>query len=313
MADINTTQCLNGELKPGDIVLSTPVEDFPCLVGTVLEITKVGTPEHDAETENPTDGVHVNFLEAEYSPRRIAEIEEMLSALYNRTIKLEESILDDIIMEPESLFRITGFSKAAMDVILDSREGAEAFCKTAEHLYAPPHATPETLEQSEIPEPEQSDNSNSPELTKQLMKRLDSNLKAYLQNAVNHPDWDVTRMSNEIAAYAGAHYYMTEINNFSADELRYLLQFRDPLAVVGDKFHMAGMDDYSDVMWDIFDRQDALQGDYERISDSGYQRRDDNPTTAEKPSVLEQIRNATKEPKPPRRDTPARSKHEPEH
>jgi hypothetical protein len=61
---------------------------------------------------------------------------------------------------------------------------------------------------------------------------------------------------------AGAHYYMSEIHNFHTSELEYLLQFQNPLQVVGDAFQISGMDDYSDVMWDIFDRQDALQGDY---------------------------------------------------
>jgi hypothetical protein len=28
----STTICLNGELKPGDLVLSTPDEDYACLV-----------------------------------------------------------------------------------------------------------------------------------------------------------------------------------------------------------------------------------------------------------------------------------------
>ena len=40
------------------------------------------------------------------------------------------------------------------------------------------------------------------------------------------------------------------------------MKFQDPLGVVADEFAATGLEDYSDVMWNILDRQDALQGDY---------------------------------------------------
>jgi len=49
--------------------------------------------------------------------------------------------------------------------------------------------------------------------------------------------------------------------------LNYLLQFKNPLEVVADAFEADGIGERSTAMWKIFDRQDALQGDYELISD----------------------------------------------
>jgi len=101
MDNNSTTVCVNGELKPGDLVLSTPDEDYACLVGTVLSINKLGTPEHAAETENDADAVHVNFMDADYSERRITEIEEMFSELYGMPKPFGECPIDDTIMVPE--------------------------------------------------------------------------------------------------------------------------------------------------------------------------------------------------------------------
>ncbi|MDL2237856.1 hypothetical protein LJC56_08535 [Christensenellaceae bacterium OttesenSCG-928-K19] len=124
----------------------------------------------------------------------------------------------------------------------------------------------ETPAQAALHEPDIYDDEATVALRDQLIQRLDENLWKYFDNLRGQ---DVPGMSSEIAAVMGAHYYLAEIHNFHTSELEYLLQFRDPLAVVAHKFEAAGMDDYSDIMWDIFDRQDALQGDYERMPDAG--------------------------------------------
>lgn len=124
----------------------------------------------------------------------------------------------------------------------------------------------ETPAQAALHEPDIFDDEATAALRKQLVERLDENLWTYYDALRGQ---DIPGMSSEIAAVTGAHYYLAEIHNFHTSELEYLLQFRDPLAVVANKFEAAGMDDYSDVMWDIFDRQDALQGDYERMPDAG--------------------------------------------
>ena len=44
------TQCINGDLQVGDLAISTPDDDYSCLIGRVLRINPLGTPEHDEET-----------------------------------------------------------------------------------------------------------------------------------------------------------------------------------------------------------------------------------------------------------------------
>lgn len=126
--------------------------------------------------------------------------------------------------------------------------------------------TVETPAQAGLHEPDIFDDEKVAVLRDQLIGRLDENFRAYLGAVHSHDDWDVTGMSREIAAYAGAHYYLSEIHNFHTSELEYLLQFQNPLQVVANKFQTAGMNDHSDIMWEIFNSQDALQQDYELVT-----------------------------------------------
>lgn len=126
----------------------------------------------------------------------------------------------------------------------------------------------ETPAQAALHEPDIYDDEPTAALRVQLIGRLDENVNAYFDTLRSAEfDSDITGMTSEIAAVAGAHYYLSEIHNFHTSELEYLLQFQNPLAVVADQFAISGMDDYSDVMWEIFDRQDALQGDYALMPD----------------------------------------------
>lgn len=478
----STTICLNGELKPGDLVLSTPDEDYACLVGTVLAINKVGTPEHDAETENMTDDIHVDFMNSDYSEKRIREIEEMFSDLYGTPKTFEECPIDDTIMSPDALIRITGTRGDLLRSILGSRDAAEAlyriaeigpgfihdFAKTeitAEKLYSPlnfylrdnedarngvydegdywrdelsheeafaymdqieafltldrqtydtgrglaeyldrgslgnkvqsliPHvelhgdklwivadirlreplSSPEMLElkdwwegqlsdgwgegieqreikvdrgelylepwtskdsffidterefsqrlgletpaQASLHEPDIFVDEESATLREMLVSRIDENLLSYVDEIHGKDALSITGMSSEIAAVTGAHYYLSEIHNFHTSELQFLLQFHNPLRVVADEFQAAGMDDYSDVMWKIFDRQDALQGDYVRIPDLPSAMSKEHPREQvgeSKHSVLEQLRRSAKAPKEPHKDRTLREKSGPE-
>jgi hypothetical protein len=125
----NITTCLNGELKPGDLVLSTPDDEYGLLVGTVLAVNKVGSPEHESETQNETDAVHVNFMALRYSDRRLREIDMMLSELYGENRSLLAAPLDDAIMAPDALIRIDGIDARDLDAILSSEEKAVAYCE----------------------------------------------------------------------------------------------------------------------------------------------------------------------------------------
>ena len=133
MAELTTSICINGEIKPGDLVLSSPTNDYACLVGRVLSIEKKGTPEHD--TENPGDDIHVNFTEADYSQSRFVEIDRMLGELYGRptTPGIWPPIdVDDAIMAPDMLIRITDIDRSFLTWITDSQKNAETYWNMAE-------------------------------------------------------------------------------------------------------------------------------------------------------------------------------------
>jgi len=274
----NITKCINGSLEPGDLVLSLPGEDYACLVGTVLSIEKLGTPEHD--TDNPSDDIHVNFMSEDYSEKRIQEIDSMISALYGESKSLLMEPLDDAIMAPEMLIRITGIGREELTEILDSESNAAAYCERAMTiadmnnenvkevepavLDESQPSTPISPARAALYEPDASDDSNVAALREKLFDRLDKNLTDYFDTIRHTNGTEILDMATEIAGVNGAYNYLTEMHNFHTSEIEYLLMFQNPLEVVADQFQLElEIEEHSAVMWDIFDRQDALQGGYE--------------------------------------------------
>jgi hypothetical protein len=130
---LNTANAVNGEIKRGDWVISTPDDEYGCLIGQVVEITKLGTPEHAAEADNSTDNVHVDFTAFDYPHDRITEIEEVFSDLYGEPKKFDDLPIDDTIMAPDVLIRITELGHDEITRIGNSLEECEAFCARFKH------------------------------------------------------------------------------------------------------------------------------------------------------------------------------------
>ena len=129
---VNTVCAINGEIRTGDWVIVKPNDSYGCLAGMVTEINHVGSPEHG--TENETDDVHADFVtDTVYSDRRKDEIAAQLSSLYGQEKQFGDLALDDVIMPPDSLIRITGIDLNMMEKILESREAAEIFCNQIEN------------------------------------------------------------------------------------------------------------------------------------------------------------------------------------
>jgi len=119
---------VNGELRVGDTVISIEGVGYSYLIGTVLEINKVGSSEHLMETDNDTDDIHVEFTGADYSEKRILEVEETLTKLYGEKKSFYDSGLDDVIMPPEFLIKADALSKEAIEAILNSEKSAAIIC-----------------------------------------------------------------------------------------------------------------------------------------------------------------------------------------
>lgn len=261
----NTTTCRNVELKRGDMVLSLDNSDYNLLVGEVLSIEKSGSPEHS--TDNPWDDIHVDFNVFDYYDDRVSEIEEAFSKLNGCAMEFDECPLDDVIMAPNMLIGIQEISREDLDEVLDSAKKAAAYC---DRILGNTKETADTLAQAALHEPDIYGDEVTATLREQLISRLDGNLSAYFNDICGKDELNIPSMSSEIAAVMGAHYYLTEKHNFHKSELEYLLQFKNPLEVVADQFELeADIEDHSAVMWDILDKQDALQGDYERVMSGG--------------------------------------------
>lgn len=149
----STTKCINGILRAGDLVITAPDDDYSCLIGRVLQINLLGSPEHDAETQNETDDVHVDFTAFDYSKQRIKEIEAVFSELYGMKKKFIDCPIDDAIMDPGTLIRITGIDDKRMSYLLESGYNAASYCfgiLSNLMLQAEPECKPDVEEQLEI-------------------------------------------------------------------------------------------------------------------------------------------------------------------
>ena len=123
-----TTKCINGNIHAGDLVISTPDDEYSCLIGRIKNINLLGTPEHEAETANKTDDVHVNFFEFDYSKKRRIEIAEQFTQLYGEKKKFYDCPLDDVVMAPCCLIRITDIDETLLNYLLQSGYNAACYC-----------------------------------------------------------------------------------------------------------------------------------------------------------------------------------------
>lgn len=232
---MNTAQAINGEVQVGDLVIVAPDDDYGGLVGTVIEITKLGTPEHEAEAANDTDNIHVDFTIFEYPPDRIAEIEEHFSDLYGGPRQFDELPLDDVIIAPDVTISITSLSEGYVQDLVNDHYTAENFCS-------------KVLLGLDVRREEQ------------LMLRVDKNLADYHKSLLGFGHQELIDMAGMISAMSDTHYYLTAHHSFSNSEVDYLLKFESPLEVVADIWCARNEDisDMSFVMDVLSDKQDAL-------------------------------------------------------
>jgi len=123
---VKTTTCVNGTLKAGDLVVSIPsADEYSYLVGRVIYIVPLGSP--GRETCNETDDVHVNFI-FDYSPDRFSEIWALFNNLYGEEKMQDECPLEDVIMAPDCLIRITGIDEDRLSQLLESERNVARYC-----------------------------------------------------------------------------------------------------------------------------------------------------------------------------------------
>ena len=126
-----------------------------------------------------------------------------------------------------------------------------------------------SIAQKSLYEPDAFDSQDVATLRKQLLARIDGNLSDYFDTLRSLDGIAIVGRSSEIAMMTEAHFYLSEIYGFHLSDTQYLLQFKNPLEVVANAFEAEGFDNQrSEAMWRIFDKEDALQGDYELVNES---------------------------------------------
>ena len=269
----STAKTIFGEVQAGDWVISAGNNDYRYLLGIVTAIDKFGSPEH--ETENETDDIHVDFTVFDYPRERIAEIEEYFSELYGEQKTFDEIPLDDIIMTPKMLIRITHLEQDEIEFMGNLRRNCETFCECF-----PGGNEPLSEKQNEF------------------IERLNKNLDDYHKMLDGFGNRELISMADKISAMSDAHLYMTG-NDFSNDELDFYLQFQNPLEVVADAWcdRNTDMEDMSYVLDEIYDKRNTLT-DYPLMADKlpEYHETPEKPKQSiVKPKTLEEKLRAANE------------------
>ncbi len=129
-----SAQVINGSVATGDYVIVAPEDDYGHLVGEVIYIDRLGTPEH--ETGNPGDDVHVNFRAFDYPPWQRVGIEEHFAELTGGEHRNFDGLpLDDVIIAPDALISLSGVSAERIQELVANFDEAEYFCAEVMRRY----------------------------------------------------------------------------------------------------------------------------------------------------------------------------------
>ena len=219
------SKTIYGEVQPGDWVIAAGNNDYQYLIGTVTVIDKSGTPEHG--TENTTDDIHVDFTAFDYPPERVAEIEGYFGELYSEAKAFDELPLDDVIMAPQMLIRITHLGQDEIARLGNLRHNCESFCNCF-----PGGGEPQNGKHAE------------------LITRLNQNFCDFHDSLSNFSKQELIDMAQKISSVSDAHGYMTTYREYKDEELDYYLKFQNPLEIVADAWQ-ARNEDVCDVYYTV--------------------------------------------------------------
>jgi len=105
------------------------------------------------------------------------------------------------------------------------------------------------------------------EIEKELLEKLEANYISFMWEWVRLEPLQLIEKAEEIAATKLV-YEELKNGGYDSDHLEYLLRFKNPLAVVREKWieengsEMVHVDDMTHALWSIADKRDAKQ-DYE--------------------------------------------------
>lgn len=99
---------------------------------------------------------------------------------------------------------------------------------------------------------------------KELIDRLDMNLKDYLDSAMSLTKWEIIETNSKTHAMLDAASYLTNWHELSDEDLDFFLQFENPLEVVADAWceRCAELDDMSFTLDVLHARKEDIFADY---------------------------------------------------
>lgn len=203
-------------ISAGDIVTVARSDEYGGLTGRVREIQMLGTPEHD--TGNPTDDIIVDLSILDYSAEMMDEITALMNELGYEVKSYDDVSLDLIIFAPEDLIQITD------DELTKYHTGLAAGLESAKKIG-------DTLSAKHFGE-----------IYKAFIDRTTQNYASFERQVLDFDARVIYDMAANIHAISDAYSYLTAGHDFSEEELRFYLQFLNPLDIVAGAIKVRNMD-----------------------------------------------------------------------
>ena len=228
---------LHRPLAAGDLVIVNGGEEYGGLSGQVKEVRRLGTPEHD--TGNRTDDIIVDLTFTDYSDEMKAEITALLNELGYTATFYDDAAIDCAILAPEDLIQIS--EQEFEQYQTELTESLESACAVGDKLSA----------------------QHFDVMYDTLLDRVEKNYADYEREMLAFGAQEIFDMAARVHAVSDAYSYLTVRHNFSEEELRFYLQFQNPLDIAAQAWHERNMDvsDMSFSMDYIWERRDKVMED----------------------------------------------------
>lgn len=229
----------NPLLRPiavGDWVTVGRGEEYGGLSGVITEVRRLGSPEHD--TENNTDDIIVDLSVLDYSDSMTLEITALMKDLGYEIDSFDDVSIDSVILAPEDLIQITDNELELYHTGLAA--SLESACAIGEKLSY----------------------QHFDKIYDAFIARVKQNFADYERETMGLGAKEIYDMASHIHAVSDAHSHLTTYHSYTEEELRFYLQFQNPLDIVARTWHERNTDlsDMSFSMDFIWERRgDILQ------------------------------------------------------
>ena len=267
-------------LAVGDIVIVARGEEYGGLTGQVTEIHRLGSPEHD--TENRTDDIIVDLSILDYSDGMMDEITALMNELGYEVDSYDDVSIDSVILAPEDLIQINDDELQQHHVELAA--SLEKACEIGEMLSY----------------------KHFDEIYAAFIARVEKNFADYEREMLGFGAKEIYDMASRIHAVSDAYSHLTVYHHYTEEELRFYLQFQNPLDIVAQAWHernidLSDMSFTTDFIWErrgVIEQENAFISDAppepERTEPSEKHKRQP-PASKQPPSLLGEVREAARE------------------